>query len=325
MLTYNEVAAKVLKLDKEGAIKIDEILLMLRLLRSPSKENLELVSKMINNIEHNMSVKFNAENHSYQSVDPNENIDWVSVTKFVGRYKQPFDPIAQSEKSSKNKRSKWYGMDPLRIQEIWAAESTRSTLLGNWYHDQRELDVSSLNTLRVNGVDVPIMKSIYDNNVKYAPDQNLIDGVYPEHFIYLKSAGICGQSDRVDVVNSFVDITDYKTNKEIKTQGYTDWRGVTQKMLAPVDHLDDCNLNHYTLQLSFYMYMILRQNPNLKPGKLSLQHVKFAEDTQTDEFGYPVTLKDIAGKPIVKEVKTYIVPYLRSEVVKMLEHYKATK
>ena len=45
-----------------------------------------------------MSVIFQAENHKYQSLDPNERIDWLSVTSFVGQFKQKFDPIKQSIK-----------------------------------------------------------------------------------------------------------------------------------------------------------------------------------------------------------------------------------
>ena len=52
--------------------------------------------------------------------------------------------------------------------------------------------------------------------------------------VYLKSAGICGQSDLVEVVNGKVSIIDYKTNKEIKMQSYVDWEGISQKMQFPV-------------------------------------------------------------------------------------------
>jgi hypothetical protein len=53
-----------------------------------------------------MSVIFKSANHQYESLDPAEGIDWTSVTKFVGMFKQKFDPIASSIKCSVNKRSK---------------------------------------------------------------------------------------------------------------------------------------------------------------------------------------------------------------------------
>lgn len=269
-----------------------------------------------------MAIVFNADNHSYRSIDSEELIDWMSVTNFVSRFKQKFDADKQAEKSSKNRKSKWYGIDPEKIKEIWNNESNRAIDLGNWYHAQREADIVSIDTIERNGKPVPIFKPIYNDGIKHAPEQRLVDGIYPEHLVYLKSEGICGQSDRVEVVNGVVDIIDYKTNKEIKKESFRNWEGVSQKMLPPLNHLDDCNYNHYALQLSTYMYIILKHNPNLRPGKLILHHITFKESPEKDPYGYPITLKDYDGNPIVNEVIPHEVPYLRSEVLTMLQHIK---
>lgn len=264
-----------------------------------------------------MSVIFKPQNHQYQSLDPNEALDWMSVTSFVSLFKQKFDAVEQAIKSSKNKKSKWYGLTVDEIKSAWESEGKRATDLGTWYHDQREKDLTSHITLQRNNVDIPIIKPIYDGEAKIAPDQKLVEGIYPEHFVYLKSAGICGQSDRVDVVKDVVDITDYKTNKEIKLKSYVNFEGLSQKMLGPCVHLDDCNFNHYALQLSTYLYIILKHNPRYKAGKLSLQHVIFEEDGQ-DKYGYPVAKKDDTGNPIVKDIVVYEVPYLKNEVISMI-------
>ena len=225
-----------------------------------------------------MSVTFTAGNHKYQSLDPNERIDWLSVTSFVGQFKQKFDPIKQSIKSSKNPRSKWYGMTPEDIQTHWANETDRAVTAGSWYHDQRESDLTSIDTIERSGVAIPIIKPIWDGKLKIAPNQKLTEGIYPEHFVYLKSAGICGQSDRVEVVKDTVEIVDYKTNKEIKKTSFVNWEGKSQKMIGPCEHLDDCNFNHYSLQLSTYMYIVLKHNPRYKPGKMFLHHVIFEKE-----------------------------------------------
>ena len=102
------------------------------------------------------------------------------------------------------------------------------------------------------------------DGIKIAPDQKLDEGVYPEHFVYLKSAGICGQADLVSIVNGYINILDYKTNKEIKENGFKNWEGVVSKMFKPVNNLEDCNLNHYNLQLSLYAYIIKNIILNLK-------------------------------------------------------------
>jgi hypothetical protein len=265
-----------------------------------------------------MSVTFTAKDHKYESVNPEESIHWLSVTSFVSLFKQEFDPIAQSIKSSKNSRSKWYKMSPEEIQAVWAGESLRSTDLGTYYHNQREADFMGLDSIQREGLDLPIIKPMMDGDKKIAPAQNLIPGVYPEHFVYLKSAGLCGQSDRVEVIGPYVDIIDYKTNKEIKTQSWRNFEGLSQKMIGPVAHLDDCNFNHYALQLSLYMYIIQKHNHNLKPRKLMLQHVVF-EEAGVDQFGYPIAKKDDQNNPIVKAVVPYQVPYLKKEVQDMIK------
>ena len=145
--------------------------------------------------------------------------------------------------------------------------------------------------------------------------------MYPEHMVYLKSTGICGQSDLVEVVNGKVNIIDYKTNKEIKTEGFTNWEGITEKMLDPISHLDDCNFNHYALQLSIYMYIILKHNPKLKPGRIFIHHITFEQEGE-DKYGYPIAAKDSDGNPIVKDVIPMAVPYLVDEVISILHYIK---
>ena len=264
-------------------------------------------------------IKFNADNHSYSSID-GEAIDWISVTTLVSHFKKPFDAKKVAEKVSKSKKSKWSGIDPNTIQQIWSNEADRSILLGTWYHNQRVIDLCSLASIEREGITVPVFKpSEVTQGVKIAPLQKLEPGVYPEHMVYLRSVGICGQSDLVEVVNGKVNIIDYKTNKEIKKESYVNWEGQSEKMLPPVDSLDDCNFNHYALQLSIYMYIILKHNPKLKPGRIFIHHISFEVEAE-DNWGYPVIKKDENGDPILKEVKPIPVPYLVDEVLAIM-HY----
>lgn len=272
-----------------------------------------------------MAVKFLPEDHKYVSVDPQEQIPWVSVTSIISKLKQPFEAEKIAEKSSKNKRSKWFGMTKQEILDAWKAESERAINVGNWYHNQREEDILELETIERHGKVIPIMHPLSDaEGLKIAPTQRLSDGMYPEHFVYMKSLGLCGQSDLVEVVDGAVHITDYKTNKEIRSESYKDWEGLSQKMNHPVSHLDDCNLNHYNLQLSIYMYMILKHNPKLKAGTLMIQHIQF-EDEGKDDNGYPILKTNDLGDPIIKDIVYYDLPYLKEEVLSIVNWYKDNK
>jgi len=266
-----------------------------------------------------MSIVFKADDHSYTSTEGEESIKWTSVTSLISKLKKPFDKVKVAARCSKQKKSKWFGIAPEKILQIWDSEALRATSLGTFYHNQRESDLCSLSSLEVDGVIIPIITPVPEvNNLKYAPSQKLEQGVYPEHMVYLKSAGICGQSDLVEVVNDRINIIDYKTNKKIDVESYKDWDGISDKLQEPVSHLDDCNFNHYALQLSIYMYIMLKHNPKLKPGKLFIHHVTFDLDG-VDEWGYPITKYTDQGDPEIKQVIPMEIPYLKEEVIAIIK------
>jgi hypothetical protein len=268
-----------------------------------------------------MAIVFKPETHTYTSSDPSESITWTSVTGIISKLKKSFDADAIAIASSKKKKSKWYGMSPEDIKEAWKNESQKAVNLGTWYHNQREAAYTSCDNIEQDGFTIPIFKPIESDGIKTAPEQKLVDGIYPEHMVYLKSAGICGQADRVEVIKNVVNIYDYKTNKEIKISGYTNWEGITDRMLDPVSHLDDCNLNHYALQLSLYMYMILKHNPRMRAGKMIIEHIVFKEAGR-DAYDNRVVLYDEFGEPVVNSVVEYEVPYLKNEVISIINKLK---
>ena len=176
-----------------------------------------------------MSIIFNAEDHSYKSISTDENINWISVTTLISKFKNPFNAEKVAIKVSKKKNSKWYGIKPKKIQEIWNNESIRAMTLGTFYHDQREKDICSFSSIEREGFTIPVFAPKgEEDGIKIAPIQKLDPGVYPEHMVYLKSAGICGQADLVEVVDGKVNIIDYKTNKEIKTKSFKNWEGKSE-------------------------------------------------------------------------------------------------
>ena len=76
-----------------------------------------------------MAITFKEEGHLYESID-DDKITWLSVTSFIGKFKPKFDRDGQAIKSSKNKRSKWYGMTPKEIIAAWDGETKRAIDLG---------------------------------------------------------------------------------------------------------------------------------------------------------------------------------------------------
>src|SRR5690606_3992308 len=139
------------------------------------------------------------------------------------------------------KSSKWYGMSPERIREVWKAEADRACNLGNFYHDKCERELLSNQTMERYGKHLPVIWPVYDElGRKMASSQRLHDGIYPEHMVYLRSARIIGQSDLVEVADGKIHVGDYKTNKKIEKTSFVNYEGISKKMLHALSHLDDC-------------------------------------------------------------------------------------
>jgi hypothetical protein len=62
------------------------------------------------------------------------------------------------------------------------------------------------------------------------------------------------------------------------------------------------------------MYIILKHNPKLEPGRIYIHHVLF-ETVGEDEYGYPITKYSAEGDPVVKDVVVMEIPYLKDEVI----------
>lgn len=274
-----------------------------------------------------MAIVFRESDHQYLSVD-GDNIKWLSATGVLKLFEKPFDPD-QARKSSENKKGKWFGMNPELITKIWDTNRKNATDLGHWYHLQEENKLNLKMASIHNSLNLDVSPALKRDNggLVDAPCQKLKNNtIYPEHLCYMKSAGICGQSDIVEVLNQEVNIGDHKTSQFIETESFKEWDNVNKcrspKMMTGIlSHLEDCNFNHYSIQLSLYMFMVLRHNFNYKPGKMFVYHVKFDEDG-VDQYGYRIIKKNDAGEPMVKEVIPIEIPYLKSEAAAIVNYLK---
>lgn len=120
----------------------------------------------------------------------------------------------------------------------WKNKNKQSTDKGTKYHNEKELED----------------RKKYDNWVDYTGKDisypNLPSNVYPELRLYNHEYKIAGTADRVIIENNIVDIEDYKTNEKLV------YENRFEKMLYPLDHLDNCNVNHYFIQLNIYTFML---------------------------------------------------------------------
>jgi hypothetical protein len=134
-------------------------------------------------------------------------------------------------------------------------------------------------------------------------DLNREKAVLPEYLVYYSDGmvNIAGQMDLLIKNGNDIYIYDFKTNENgIESKSYYDkFTKKSKKMFYPLSHLDDCKLQHYTVQLSLYAWMLQQINPDFKIKRLCLVHIdRNNKETEID------------------------VDYRKEDIVKMLKAYK---
>lgn len=241
-----------------------------------------------------MTLQFIPDTHTYQLVEKPE-LKFTSVSKLIGMVKQPFDKDYWSERKAKER-----GVTKEEILAEWDLINKASLEKGTKYHNEYE------QKLLQNKKAHP---AIEINGIKQAHDLlSLPQGIHPELIIYNLRYGVVGTADIVEIYeDKTFDLRDHKSNKKLEFQGFMKYDPKYKerkevKMLSPLQHLGDCNGNHYSIQLSLYAYML--EQFGYKCKSLTIHHVIF------DENDEPCNVID------------YPVSYLKNEVVNLLNWYK---
>jgi len=244
-------------------------------------------------------LKFYEGNHSYINKDGER---YTSVTTMLHFFepKKDWDKIA-SNYAKKHKKALE------EVKALWKAENLKSIERGLKFHKMMEDALLLDGVVTKEDKVLNVHNSIVEDGAKHSYSLKLDEGVYPEIIIYIDSLQLAGQADYVEVHNDRINIIDYKSNKEIKFEGFKDWKGKEESLLGPLKDLGNCNYNIYCLQLNTYMYMLLKHNPKLKIGEMKLSHALFDEN---DEF---------------LELKEYQVPNMQKKVKQMLEYWTKNK
>ena len=179
--------------------------------------------------------------HKYVlQTDPS--IDFHSVTEVIGNYFQPFDKQAIAEK--------------LVARNIKYADTTVEALIAQW-------DAARDYGTKVhNEIELYINQSIIPDETrssnaiewleKYQMKSDI--DIYPEIKIYSKELKIAGSLDILahDKHTDMYEIIDWKTSKSIDTTSFNRKMGT-----HPItSHLMDCKFVQYSMQLSFYRYLL---------------------------------------------------------------------
>lgn len=278
----------------------------------------------------NGNIAFNDSEHKYWNVN-DESKKFTSVTTLIEKFAQPFDrdfwsaykaleKLLSPESWKIEKKSllatKRFDKSLLEVYDIsenefnktqqsilddWDAENRKSCERGTKIHEKLE------NEFYKAGDNVSLKKFGLGGKFECKKDYFELDlpyGVYPEYLISRTSddgiLNIAGQIDCLVKNGNEIVIIDHKTNKKIDLKsGYDSKIKSNAKMLYPLNNLEDCNFNHYQLQLSTYAWMLQKINPKFVIKDLILNHY------------------DHEGNNTL-----YHCEYLKTEVERMLAFYK---
>ena len=229
----------------------------------------------------------------------------VSVTRLIEEYANEFDQQGVAEKIAirdnklvsevlaewnyKNKFACAKGSNCHEFaQSLWSGND-------NYYDDfDDSIEFKNAN----NSISIQAINFYEDYN-------NIYEHIQDEQVVGSAEYDIASAVDHLfyNKLTGEVDLIDYKTNSILK--GYNDDeknRRYTKKMKTPLSHLNDDSITHYYIQLSIYKYLIEKYT-NIKIANLVIVYMS----------------ENIENYEIIS------VPYLKDEVVKILELRKVNK
>jgi hypothetical protein len=216
------------------------------------------------------NIKFFDKNHHYE-IDGEPAL--MSVSQLISKYEKPFEKNKMAERIAKR--------EGVLIEDIikrWDWNKEYSCHKGSEFH----LIVENFFQRKV----IPINKKAFIqflNENQIENKEKYINNYYEEMAIFIrnfknfydwwkndhvliksefvigdKQTRICGTIDNLSFnvkTNSFA-IFDYKTNKEIKKEGYQ-----SETLLEPLNDVQKCELGKYSLQLNLYKEIFERNTP----------------------------------------------------------------
>lgn len=236
--------------------------------------------KIINPFSQN-EIVFEPLSHKYTEIATGKNL--ISVSTLLHLYSVPFDPTgiilfkcAQRE-----------GVPKEELKKRWEDKSKNACSYGSAVHAEIEHFV---NTKKIRKSEHKGIVTDFKNSVFPAFNHR----IFSEVLVFSTELGIAGLSDLVEFnkESNEICIFDIKTNESLYKKSYN-------KLLFPLNHLKDNAINRYSLQLSFYGYLLEIRGFKVRP-----------------EF------KIFWVNPETKKIEIIPIPYLRSDVENVISHYR---
>jgi len=224
-------------------------------------------------------ITFEPVEHKYYDKDKNV---LISVSQLLHVYTKKFDEYGNIIKKCAAKE----GISVAELRQRWDDKRDRSCEFGTAVHAEIEYFINNKKIRKS-----PHKEIVENFKDKIAP--LFKHDVFSEVLVYNKDLKIAGLSDLVEFnpENNEISIFDIKTNESLYKKSYN-------KLLYPLDNLDDNAINKYSIQLSMYGYLL-------------------------ELRGFAINKDNFKIFWVNKEKNIEIIPiqYMKKEVIKMINHY----
>jgi len=195
-----------------------------------------------------------------------QEIKWVSVTRFIDSYFPQFNSVEIAYKCSKGSNPKYAGKCPLEIAIMWLNTAKE----GNNIHDKIEA------YLKGESLQLPKYIKNFLNKLLEG-----YDFLFSEYKIIHEDYKITGRIDAIfkNKKTGKLMICDWKTNDKIDT--YNKF----ENGLGVLEHLTNCKLVKYSLQLNLYKALI-QDRFDINDCELIIFHIK-------EHTVEPIVVKDM--------------------------------
>lgn len=185
--------------------------------------------------------------------------NYFSVTRLIKGYFPEFnaDIVIEKMMSSPNWiNSKYYGMKVQEIKDLWSSSAEISAKKGTemhnaieeWYTKGIEWDDDSIENKQFKH-----FKNRYSKFFQFPFHMELQVSVTDKHMkdYNVSDFLLYGIIDAIFVnTRGEATLVDWKRCKDLKRNNKF------EKGLGPLSHIDNCNFNHYSLQLNIYKFML---------------------------------------------------------------------
>jgi hypothetical protein len=198
--------------------------------------------------------------HTYYNTE-NPNIKYKSVTTLLNDYKHEFNTLYHVTRTAKKQN-----VDVKVILDLWKKKNNDANEFGTYFHSIMEAFILNPYDFRPkDSFETEVIEEFNSINREYGTLKTLsgIEDIWNKYAVHAEKVlnidfnaevGLAGTSDIIEDVNDdLFNVYDFKTNETFNFSSK-----YNERLLPPLAHLEHCEMNDYTMQLSIYAVMYER-------------------------------------------------------------------